>query len=34
MSMPAIWIWIVDSLNRLAQAVEYVGLNFTSYAII
>jgi hypothetical protein len=34
MSMPAIWVWIVNSPNRLAQAVEYAGLNFTSYAII
>jgi hypothetical protein len=33
-SMPAIWVWIVNSPNRLTQAVEYVGLNFTSYAII
>jgi hypothetical protein len=34
MSMPAIWVWIVNSPNRLTQAVEYAGLNFTSYAII
>jgi hypothetical protein len=34
MSMPVIWVWIVNSPNRLTQAVEYVGLNFTSYAII
>ena len=34
MSMPAIWVWIVNSLNRLIQVVEYAGLNFTSYAII
>ena len=34
MSMPTIWVWIVNSPNRLAQAIEYVGLNFTSYAII
>jgi hypothetical protein len=34
MSMPAIWVWIVNSPNRLAQAVEYAELNFTSYAII
>ena len=34
MSMPAIWVWIVNSPNRLAQAIEYVGLNFMSYAII
>ena len=33
-SMLAIWVWIVNNLNRLAQAIEYVGLNFTSYAII
>ena len=32
--MPAIWVWIVNSPNRLTQAVEYVGLNFKSYAII
>ena len=32
--MPAIWVWIVNSQNRLAQAVEYAGLNFTKYAII
>jgi hypothetical protein len=30
MSMPAIWVWIVNSPNMLAQAVEYAGLNFTS----
>jgi hypothetical protein len=34
MSMPAIWVWIINSPNRLAQEVEYTGLNFTSYAII
>jgi hypothetical protein len=34
MSMPAIWVWIVNSPNRLTQAVEYAGLNFMSYAII
>jgi hypothetical protein len=34
MSMLAIWVWIVNSPNRLIQAVEYAGLNFTSYAII
>jgi hypothetical protein len=34
MSMLAIWVWILNSLNRLTQAVEYAGLNFTSYAII
>jgi hypothetical protein len=34
MSMPAIWVWIVNSPNRLAQVVEYAGLNFMSYAII
>jgi hypothetical protein len=34
MSMPAIWVWIINSPNRLAQAVEYAGLNFMSYAII
>jgi hypothetical protein len=34
MTMPAIWVWIVNSPNRLTQAVEYAGHNFTSYAII
>ena len=34
MSMLAIWVWIVKSLNTLVQAVEYASLNFTSYATI
>jgi hypothetical protein len=34
MTMPAIWVWIVNSPNRLAQAVEYARHNFTSYVII
>jgi hypothetical protein len=34
MTMPSIWVWIVNPPNMLAQAVEYAGLNFTSYAII
>ena len=34
MIMPAIWVWIINSPNKLAQAVEYAGFNFTSYAII
>jgi hypothetical protein len=34
MTMPAIWVWIVNLPNRLTQAVEYAGHNFPSYAII
>jgi hypothetical protein len=34
MTMPAIWVWIVNLPNRLIQAVEYAWHNFTSYAII
>ena len=34
MSMPAIWVWIVNSPNKLVQGVQYAGLNFISYAIM
>jgi hypothetical protein len=32
-SMPAMWLWIVNSGNRLAQAAEYARESFTSYTI-
>jgi hypothetical protein len=31
--MLAMWLWIVNSANRLAQAVEYARESFTNYAI-
>jgi hypothetical protein len=34
MTMPAIWVWIINSPNRLTEVVEYAGHNFMSYAII
>jgi hypothetical protein len=32
-SMPAMWLWIVNSANRLAQAVEYARESFKNYSI-
>jgi hypothetical protein len=32
-SMPAIWLWIVNSANRLAQAAEYAKESFMNYTI-
>jgi hypothetical protein len=32
-SMPAMWLWIVNSGNRLAQAAEYARESFTNYTI-
>jgi hypothetical protein len=32
-SMPAMWLWIVNSANRLAQATEYARESFTNYSI-
>ena len=32
-SMPAIWLWIGDSANGLAQVAEYARESFTSYSI-
>jgi hypothetical protein len=32
-SMPVIWLWIVNSANRLAQAAEHVKESFTNYTI-
>jgi hypothetical protein len=31
--MPAMWLWIVNSTNKLAQAVEYARESFTNYFI-
>jgi hypothetical protein len=33
-SMPAIWIWIVNSANRLAQAKEYAMHSLKNYSIL
>jgi hypothetical protein len=33
-STPAIWIWIVNSANRLAQAKEYATQTLRNYAIV
>ena len=32
-SKPAMWLWIVNSANKLAQAVEYARESFTNYTI-
>jgi hypothetical protein len=32
-SKPAMWLWIVNSANRIAQAVEYAKESFTNYTI-
>jgi hypothetical protein len=32
-SMPVMWLWIVNSANRLAQAAEYARESFTNYTI-
>ena len=32
-SKPAMWFWIVNSANRLAQVVEYARKSFTNYTI-
>jgi hypothetical protein len=32
-SMPAIWLWIVNSENRLTQAAEYAKESFMNYTI-
>jgi hypothetical protein len=32
-SRPAMWLWIVNSANRLAQAAEYARESFTNYTI-
>jgi hypothetical protein len=32
-SKPAMWLWIVNSANRLAQVVEYARESFTKYTI-
>jgi hypothetical protein len=32
-SKPAMWLWIVNSANRLAQAAEYARESFTNYTI-
>jgi hypothetical protein len=31
--MPAMWLWIVNSTNRLEQAAEYAKESFTNYTI-
>jgi hypothetical protein len=33
-SMPAIWLWIVNSMNRLNQAAAYARLYFPEYSIL
>jgi hypothetical protein len=32
-SKPVMWLWIVNSANRLAQAAEYTRESFTNYTI-
>ena len=33
-STPAIWLWIVNSANRLAQAEEYATQTFRNYTVL
>jgi hypothetical protein len=33
-SMPTIWLWIVNLANKLAQAAEYVRESFKNYTIV
>jgi hypothetical protein len=34
MLKPTIWVWVVNSANRLSQAAEYTRHNFANYSII